>query len=112
MNSLYPAILITLMFFLSGFEKMYTFSKTTTDFASKINIPLTLAKLIIVGVILLEIIAPILIVGYPPLAKQAILSLIVFTIAATFMYHSKHRHKFLTHVALVGGLLALYEIKK
>ena len=112
MNSLYPAILITLMFFLSGFEKMYTFSQTTTDFASKINIPLTLAKLIIVGVILLEIIAPILIVGYPPLAKQAILSLIVFTIAATAMYHGKHRHKFLTHVALVGGLLALYEIKK
>jgi uncharacterized membrane protein YphA (DoxX/SURF4 family) len=113
MNPLYPAILITLMFFLSGIEKIYTFSKTTADFASKINVPIALAKLIIIGVILLEIIAPMIIVGgYPPLAKQAILSLIVFTIAATVMYHTKHRQQFLTHVALVGGLLALYEIKK
>ena len=112
MNSLYPAILITLMFFLSGFEKIYTFSKTTADFAAKINIPTALSKLIIVGVILLEIIAPILIVGgTPPLAKQAILSLIVFTVAATLMYHAKHPKLFLTHLALIGGLLALYNLK-
>ena len=111
MNSLYPAILITLMFCMSGIEKIYTFSKTTLDFANKINIPLTLAKLIIIGVILLEIIAPILIVGYPPLAKQAVLSLIVFTILATFMYHTKHPQLFITHVSLVGGLLALYKLK-
>ena len=107
MNSLYPAILITLMFFMSGIEKIYTFPKTTVDFATKINIPLTLAKLIIIGVILLEIIAPILIVGYPLLAKPAILSLVVFTILATFIYHSKHYHQILTHLAIIGGLLAL-----
>ena len=111
MNSLYPTILITLMFFLSGIEKIYTFSKTTAGFANKINIPLTFAKLIIIGVILLEIIAPIVIVGYPPLAKPAILSLVMFTVVATFMYHSKHYHQILTHLAIIGGLLALYKLK-
>jgi len=60
----YPAILITLMFFLSGIEKIYTFSKTTMDFSNKTNIPLTLSKLVISGVILLEIIAPIIIISY------------------------------------------------
>ena len=60
----YPSILITLMYFLSGIEKIYTFSKTTMDFSNKINIPLILSKLVISGVILLEIIAPIIIISY------------------------------------------------
>ena len=121
MDLFYPAILITLMFFLSGIEKIYTFSKTTMDFSNKINIPLTLSKLVISVVILLEIIAPIIIIMYTftglfnllPFFKTALVSLIVFTIVATIMYHnpfknSKNYYEFITHLSIIGGLLALY----
>jgi len=116
----YPAILITLMFFLSGFEKIYTFSKTSINFSNKINIPLTLSKLIISGVIVLEIIAPIIITIYTytgsfnlmPLFKTAVISLIAFTILATLIYHnpfnSKNYYEFISHLSIIGGLLALY----
>jgi uncharacterized membrane protein YphA (DoxX/SURF4 family) len=109
------------MFFLSGIEKIYMFSKTTMDFSNKINIPLTLSELVISGVILLEIIAPIIIISYTftglfnllPLFKTALISLIVFTIVATIMYHnpfksSKNYYEFITHLSIIGGLLALY----
>jgi uncharacterized membrane protein YphA (DoxX/SURF4 family) len=112
------------MFFLSGIEKIYMFSKTTMDFSNKINIPLTLSKLVISGVILLEIIAPIIIISYTftglfnllPLFKTALISLIVFTIVATIMYHnpfksSKNYYEFITHLSIIGGLLALYKIE-
>ena len=121
MNLFYPAVLITLMFFLSGIEKIYTFSKTTVSFSNKINIPLTLSKLVISIVILLEIIAPVIITTYTftglkhllPLFKTSVLSLILFTIAATIMYHNpvestKNYYTFLSHLSIIGGLLALY----
>ena len=123
MQLFYPSVLITLMFFLSGIEKIYMFSKTTMDFSNKINIPLTLSKLVIIGVILLEIIAPIIIISYTftglfnllPLFKTALISLIVFTFVATIMYHnpiksSKNYYEFITHLSIIGGLLALYKI--
>ncbi len=96
MQLFYPALLVTLMFFLSGIEKIYTFSKTTMNFSKKINISLTLSKLVIGIVILLEIIAPIIITSYTftglfkllPLFKPAVISLIMFTVVATIMYHT------------------------
>jgi hypothetical protein len=121
MQLFYPAILITLMFFLSGLEKIYTFSKTTRSFSNKINIPLTLSNLVISCVIILEIIAPLIITSYTftglfnllPLFKIAVISLIAFTIAATIMYHNpfksgKNYHAFISHLSIIGGLLALY----
>ena len=123
MNLFYPALLVTLMFFLSGIEKIYTFTKTTIDFSNKINIPLILSKLVISGVILLEIIAPIIIISYTftglfnllPLIKTALISFIVFTIVATLMYHnpfksSTNYYEFITHLSIIGGLFALYKI--
>ena len=117
----YPAILITLIFFLSGVEKIYKFSKTTKDLSKKINIPLTISKLVISAVILLEIIAPIIITSYTftdlpnllPLFNTALISLIVFTIVATIMYHNpfkstKKYYEFINHLSIIGGLLALY----
>ncbi len=120
MRLFFPALLITLMFFTSGIEKIYTFTKTSMSFAKKINIPLTLSKLVISVVILLEIIAPLIITGYTsgllkllPLFKTAVMSLILFTILATIMYHnpfesSKNYYTFLSHLSVVGGLMALY----
>jgi uncharacterized membrane protein YphA (DoxX/SURF4 family) len=116
----YPAILITLIFFLSGLEKMYKFSKTTDDLSKKINISLKISKLVITAVIFLEIIAPIIITTYTltdlpkllPLFKLSLISLIVFTILATVMYHNpfkstKKYYEFINHLSIIGGLLAL-----
>ena len=121
MRLFYPSVLITLMYILSGIEKINTFSKTSSSFSQKINIPLTLSKLVISIVIILEIIAPIIITSYTftglfnllPLFKAAVLSLIVFTVAATIMYHnpfksSKNYYTFISHLSIIGGLLALY----
>ena len=120
-NLFYPAVLITLMFFLSGIEKIYTFSKTTLSFAKKINIPLTLSKVVISVVILLEIIAPLIIASYTftglfillPLFKVAVISLIAFTVAATILYHNpfkgaKNYYTSISHLSIIGGLFALY----
>ena len=117
----YPAVLITLLFFVSGIEKIYTFSKTSMGFSKKINIPLSLSNLVISCVILLEIIAPLIITGYTftglfnllPLFKLAVISLILFTVAATMMYHNpfnggKNYYDFINHLSIIGGLLALY----
>ena len=73
--------------------------------------------------ILLEIIAPIIIISYTftglfkllPLFKISLISLIVFTIAATIMYHNpfksgKNYNTFISHLSIIGGLLALYMI--
>jgi len=121
MQLFYPSLLITLLFFLSGFEKIFTFSKTTVNFSNKINIPLFLSKLVISSVILLEIVAPIIITSYTftglfnllPLFKTSVISLIVFTVMATIMYHnpfetSKNYHKFINNLSIIGGLLVLY----
>lgn len=120
----YPAILITLIFFLSGLEKIYKFSKTTNDLSKKINIPLNISKVVITSVIFLEIIAPIIITTYTltdlpkllPLFNTALISLIFFTILATVMYHNpfkstKKYYEFINHLSIIGGLLSLYAIE-
>jgi uncharacterized membrane protein YphA (DoxX/SURF4 family) len=48
-----------------------------------------------------------------PFFKSALISLIVFTIVATIMYHnpfksSKNYYEFISHLSIIGGLLALY----
>ena len=121
MRLFYPAILITLVFFLSGFEKIYMFSKSTMNFSKKMKIPLTLAKVVISGVILLELIAPVIITSYTftgllallSLFKTAVISLIAFTVAATIMYHNplkggENYYAFMSNISIIGGLLALY----
>jgi hypothetical protein len=75
-------------------------------------------------VILLEIIAPIIITSYTftdlpnllPLFNTALISLIVFTIVATVMYHNpfkstKKYYEFINHLSIIGGLLALYVLE-
>ena len=117
----FPAILITLLFFLSGFEKMYLFAEKTSKFAKKIGLSLNLAKIIIGCVIALEISAPSFIALYMysrsfalvPLFKLSVIALSLFTIAATLLYHNplKNREKyyaFMSNVSTLGGLAALY----
>jgi len=117
----YPSILITLMFFFSGFEKILFFSRTTTKFAKKMGLSLIIAQLVICAVILLELAAPTAIAAYLftglvsflPLYKLAILGLIAFTLLATVLYHNPLKgrdtyYAFMSKLSTIGGLLALY----
>ena len=118
---LFPAVFITLLFFLSGFEKIFYFARSAGKFAKKIGISLTLAQLIISCAILLELIAPTVIVAYlytglrslVPFFKLALMALAAFTICATLIYHNpmKGREKyyaFMANLSTLGGLMALY----
>lgn len=118
---LFPAIFITLLFFLSGFEKIYLFGKSTGKFAKKIGVSLTLAQLIISFVIVLELVAPSIIAAYlftgltslVPFFKFSVIALMLFTILATMMYHNPIKSKekyyaFMSNVSTLGGLMALY----
>lgn len=117
----FPAVLITLLFFLSGFEKIYRFAHSTGKFAKKMSISLSLAKLVISCVICLELIAPSIIAAYMftrafslvPLFKLAVIALSIFTILATLMYHNPFKgqekyYAFMSNVSTLGGLMALY----
>jgi uncharacterized membrane protein YphA (DoxX/SURF4 family) len=93
----------------------------TKGFMDKTHLPLILSKLIIIGVILLEIIAP-FIISLSALTNSikkiytqiAILSLIVFTILATLIYHfppyGGNYYSFMSNLSTIGGLMLLYYI--
>lgn len=118
---LIATIYITLLFFISGFHKIKDFMKTVKGFMNKTNIPLSLAKIIISGVILLEIVAPFIIALYsynsnPKLytyTKLSLLGLIIFTILATLIYHfppfGENYYSFMSNLSTLGGLLLLYQ---
>ena len=118
---LFPAILITLLFFLSGFQKICSFAQSTGKFAKKIGISLTLAQFIISCVVVLELVAPVIIAAYlytrafslVPFFKLAVIALSLFTILATALYHNPLKSKenyysFMSNVSTLGGLMALY----
>jgi uncharacterized membrane protein YphA (DoxX/SURF4 family) len=118
-----PPILLTTMFFLSGFNKINKFTKTVENLQSKMNININenIYKLIITFVIILEILAPLIIVYYYVTGKDlvqqgtmyAIYGLIIFTILATILYHPLYVNDyfksipFWANMSLIGGLLLL-----
>ena len=117
----FPAVFITLLFFLSSFEKIYLFPTSTGKFAKKLGISLPLAQVGISGAIILEMVAPLIIYAYTftgllsllPLFKMAVIALILFTIVVTLMYHNPLRgrekyYAFMSNVSTLGGLMALY----
>lgn len=119
--SFIPSVFITLLFFLSSFEKIRLFPKSTGKFAKKLGVSLPLAQVGISGAILLEMFAPLIIYAYTftgmlsllPLFKMALIALIVFTVVVTALYHNPMKGKdkyyaFMSNLSTVGGLLALY----
>lgn len=118
---LISTIYITLLFFISGFHKIKDFMKVVKGFMNKTTIPLSLAKIIISGVILLEIVAPFIISIYsynsnPKLytyTKLSLLGLIIFTFLATLLYHfppfGENYYSFMSNLSTLGGLLLLYQ---
>ena len=118
-----PSVLITLLFFLSGFEKIYLFGKSTANFAKKMGFPLALAQLVIICTIILEITAPSIIAAYTysksaslvPFFKPSVCALMAFTVLATAMYHNPFEGKekyyaFMSNVSTFGGLFAIYKL--
>lgn len=120
-NQVLSSFLLLIMFFISGLNKVFTLDKTVENLQNKLNIEKTLATFGIYIVILLEIIAPIFIIYYiitknnKDYAKYSILSLIIFTIVVTFIYHSpdfSNYYKsvaFWANISLIGGLLLLHK---
>jgi len=117
----YASILITALFFLSGFEKIYFFAARSATLAKKISFPLALAQLAIAAVIILEISAPVIIASYTfqpsfnklKMYKCALISLMVFIVLATALYHDPFKggesfYTFMSNISTFGGLLALY----
>ena len=113
--------LIVLMFFLSGFEKLFSFNSTVISLQEKTIqlFSLNFYKFIILLVILIEIIAPSIIMyssftnKYKKLSYYSILSLVIFTLLATFIYHPlniysyKKSIPFWANMSILGGLLLL-----
>lgn len=115
------SIFITLLFFLSGFNKIKGFVSTAKGLSNRTNFPLALAKIVIVGVILLEIFAPFIISVYAythnsllkGYAILSVLGLIIFTILATILYHfppqGQNLYSCMSNLSTIGGLMLLYK---
>lgn len=117
--------LLLIMFFLSGFDKIFNFINTSIGLQNKfqqmllLNLPLWFFKFSIILVILLEIFAPLIIIyaeynnKYKKYAKYSLYLLISFVIFATFLYHfppfKSQYYPFMSNIATIGGLLILSE---
>jgi uncharacterized membrane protein YphA (DoxX/SURF4 family) len=120
-NPVFLATLLLAMFILSGYHKLITFPKTVDNFQTRINLPISyfIYQIIILLVIILEIIAPLIIIYYfysnnlESYAYIACISLIIFTIFATIIYHPPDLYNyyksipFWANISLIGGLLLL-----
>jgi len=119
MTPFIPAVLITLMYFLAGVSKIFNFSSVVNGFAGLTKLPLILAQLAIVLVIILEIVAPAIIVSSSfktdetsrKLAQWSAWALAGFTVLATLLYHfpptGAQYYPFISNVTAVGALLLI-----
>jgi len=113
--------LIVLMFLMSGINKVYTFDTVVGGLKQKIqyDLPIVFYNIVIAIVILLEIIAPIIIINYAVTgsnkqwAYYSTIGLILFTILATIIYHFPSCSTytkcipFWANISLIGGLSLL-----
>jgi uncharacterized membrane protein YphA (DoxX/SURF4 family) len=122
---LLPSILITFMYFISGFSKINNFTQVSVDFANKLRLAdslMFISKFIILLVILLEILGPVFIVthnlvdhnSWKNLARISSLALAAFTVLATVLYHfpptGNNYRPFLSNLVAVGAFLVLSRI--
>jgi len=118
MNKLIPVNVMMIMFFLSGIDKIMKFYKVSNQFTTKmpVKIPTQLAYMAIIIAIVIELLAPILInVGLINKNKKVVfystLSLIVFTVLATLLYHfpptGYQYYPFMSNLTAIGGLMLI-----
>ena len=116
--------LLLIIFFLSGIDKIKNFKATVSGFKNVFflkKLPNFIYNLIIFLVIVLEILGPIIIIynsqtnRLSQLAYYSSISLAIFTILATYLYHNPITQKgqfyyFMKNVSIIGGLLVLSSI--
>tara|TARA_Y100000389_G_C17318038_1_gene441544 strand:+ start:241 stop:618 length:378 start_codon:yes stop_codon:yes gene_type:complete len=120
MDVLFYAFLILLMYFLSGINKVNNFSSTVNGFHNIFflkNLPGYFYYLTILGVILLEIFAPIVIMyslytnSYTNYAYYSSVGLALFTVLATLIYHfpsnKNQYYNFMKNLTAFGSLMLL-----
>ena len=106
------AVMLTLIFFIAGINKVLNFKGVVNDFNSRLAfLPKILAQIIILAVIVIEIVCPAIVVysfnsnKVKFLAHVAVIILIGFTILATLLYHLpinvSQIIKFLSNTALL-----------
>ena len=114
------SIMILLMYFLAGINKVFNFNSTVLGLKSKLlrnKLPLIIYKCIIFLVIVLEICAPILILisiqtnNYNLEAYYSCVALGLFTILATILYHfppyGANYYAFMKNLTATGALFLL-----
>ena len=119
----FASAFITLMFFLSGFHKILGFTDTSKSLVKKTGVSLSLAKLVIFAVIVLELIAPSIITVYFAMkqpnrlqryAQLSTIALLIFTVAATLLYHfpptGSNYYSAMSNMSTIGGLILLYTL--
>jgi uncharacterized membrane protein YphA (DoxX/SURF4 family) len=109
MNTLIASILLLSIFFISGIEKIFSFSSTVKGFVGKTGVPINIAILAIFIAICIECFAPLLVWLKTKYSNYAVMSLIVFTILATIIYHRNDKRGALRNASLVGGLILLMQ---
>jgi len=120
MSILIYAFLILIMYFLAGISKIQNFSSTVKGFQNMFilnKLPKFFYNFVILGVILLEILAPILIIFslhtnmYKDYAYYSSVGLAIFTILATLIYHfppyGAERYAFMKNLTAIGALMLL-----
>lgn len=120
MNVLIYAFLILLMYFLAGISKVMNFSETVKGFENMFfikNLPTNFYNLAIIGVVLLEIFAPIMIMfslhtnTFSEYAYYSSIGLAIFTILATLIYHfppnGSQYYTFMKNLTATGSLMLL-----
>lgn len=117
-------ILLLSIFFLSGISKIKNFKGTVSGFKNIFlskKLPNFIYNLIIFLAIVLEILAPIIIIynsqtnNLSQLAHYSSISLAIFTIIATYLYHNPITQKgqfyyFMKNLSIIGGLLVVSAI--
>lgn len=114
------SIMILLMYFFAGINKVLNFNSTALGLKSKLlknKLPLIIYKCIIFLVIVLEICAPILILisiqtnSYNLEAYYSCITLGLFTILATILYHfppyGANYYAFMKNLTATGSLFLL-----
>ena len=117
-------ILVIAIFVFSGINKILNFNSNVDSLSKKFNyiknIPHIIFTIIIIIAIIIVIGAPIIILcnnfNYigNDIARYAVVSLLIFTVIATLLYHlptdDGQMIHFLKNLSLIGGLLLYYEI--
>ncbi len=114
------AFMIVIMYFLAGISKLQNFKNTVSGFKGVFflkNLPNIFYQIIILGVVILEIFAPVFILysiqtnKHKYIAYISSISLAFFTVLATLLYHfppiGGQYYSFMKNLTATGSLFLL-----